>query len=426
MNGRTFAAIVLLSSALATHARAQVSEADRTAARDLYVEGSQLQQQGHYAEALDRFQRSLAVFPTAPTTAFRIAQCKMALGQLVEAAEELRLVATQPLPQGANQDFVKAKNDATAELAALEPRIPKLRVNVLPAGVQGLSVTIDNVIVPSALVGVARPVNPGSHKVIAGAPGYSSAQAQVDVRERQQPIPEVTLTLTPGAAPQTNPTGPIYTNAGPTYTNGGYQYPYNTWQPPPRRPLGPQTAVLLGIDGAVSFPFSGNGAGSSQNNLSNLYGVGGGFGVDIGLRFARAFYVGALAQGSFFGNNNGNGNGGTSFALGAVLGVMSNPEGVGFYAEAGGALRTISINSGAVPAATGTQVTGDVILGIGLQFKIQSFRFIPKLDLFVGPDGFYSYHGFFTLGISGFWELPLDRPPPPQNTNATPPPPPAY
>lgn len=423
MNGRSFlSGLVAVSFSLlvaVAHAQQPISDADRTAARDLYVEGSQLQQQGRYADALDRFQRSLAVFPTAPTTAYRIGQCRMALGQLVEAAEMLRLVATIPLAQGANADFVKAKADAAIELASLEPRIPKLRINVVPAGVSGLSVSIDNVVVPPALVGVARPVNPGTHKVLAGAPGYSSAQAQVDVRERQQPIPEVTLTLQPGA-PQNNTTY-VPQNQNPPPNNGYQQpYPYNTWQPPPRRPQGATTSFMIGIDGAVSFPFGTIGPNSGgQQSLYDQYGVGGAAGIDVGFRFARIIYFGAFAQGSFFGGNGATTTGGVSFGLGAVLGFMSNPEGFGVYGELGGALRTISIDSG-------TELTGDIVLGFGFQFKVQSFRFIPKIDLYVGPNDGSNTHGFFTLGLAGFWELPLVKPAPPppaENYPATAPPP---
>lgn len=424
MNGRSFLFGLSLSLAVAmtAHAQQPISDADRNAARDLYVEGTQLQQQGRYADALDRFQRSLAVFPTAPTTAYRIAQCKMALGQLVEAAEMLRLVATIPLAQNGNPDFVKAKADAAIELAPLEARIPKLKINVMPAGVQSLQVSIDNVLVPPALVGVARPVNPGSHKVVASAPGYAQAQAQVDVRERQQPIPEVTLTLQASAQPNTTyqTTGPTGPNTGPnggtTYQGGGYQpYPYNTWTPPRPRPQGASTAFMIGIDGALSVPFGTVEPVNTQYNLLDNYGVGGAVGIDVGFRLARVVYFGLFLQGSFFGGDSSKfTTGGTSFGAGAVLGFMSNPEGLGVYGEIGGGLRTIAVNNA---KDFSTEVTGDVVLGFGLQFKVQSFRFIPKLDLYVGPNDGSLAHGFFTFGIAGFWELPLVKPapPPPQD-----------
>ncbi len=450
MNARSLFTLVAFSiGAIAScprlaHAQQVVSDADRNAARDLYVEGVALQKAGKYTEALDRFQRSLAVYPVAPTTAYHMAQCKEALGQLVEAAEQLRLVRDTPLPPGASEAFNEAKQDAAVELQSLEARIPKIKINVLPAGIQGLQVTIDGTMVPTALVGVARPINPGSHRVGAAAPGYTAAQQQVDVRERQQPPPEITLTLQPGGPagyPNTNPNTGVgtYPNTGgypPNDGSGGYQGgagynnnpPYGQWVAPRRPPQGPRNALMIGIDGVASFPFGNvrdQGSGGpncgvsgpgSTCGLPDYYGpIGFGFGVDVGLRLARILYLGVNAQGSFF---NGNSSaltpttGGFSFALDGVLGLMSNPEGVGIYGEIGGGIRTIALQDKGQ-----TTLTGDVMFGLGVQVKAGSFRFIPKLDLYVGPNDGDLGHGFFTLGIAGFWELPLDKPV--ANVNAT-------
>src|SRR5512135_3539061 len=151
MNARSLFTIVALgtgvfaSSPRLAHAQQSISDADRNAARDLYNEGVALQKAGRYTEALDKFQRSLAVYPVAPTTAYHMAQCKEALGKLVEAAEQLRLVRDTPLPPGASEAFNEAKQDAAVELQSLEARIPKIKINVQPAGVQGVQVTIDGV-----------------------------------------------------------------------------------------------------------------------------------------------------------------------------------------------------------------------------------------------------------------------------------------
>jgi len=396
-------------------ARAQVSDADRNAARDLYNEGWSLQQSGRYADALERYQRSLAVFP-APTTAFRIAQCKAALGKLVEAAEEFRAIVNAPLPAGSPPAFATAKSDANVELGKLEPRIPKIQINVQPAGLQGLVVQVDNVSMPTALVGVPRPIDPGSHTITASAPGYAQSQAQVDVRERQTPMPQVTITLQPGgggvAYTPNGGTPPPY--QGGTYPsggyppNGGYQgtsgySPYNTWVPPRRHAEGPRNALLLGIDGALSVPF-GN---PYSADLTSLLGAGGGGGVDVGLRLARVLYLGAIAQVTAF-NNSNNISGAASavsFALDAELGLMSNPEGLGIYGEVGAGFRYLSVDG----PTTFSMTTLDVLFGIGFQAKAGSFRFIPKIDFYVGPNDSSNggWHGFFTLGISGFWELPF-------------------
>lgn len=420
---------------------AQVSDADRNAARDLYVEGVALQKAGKYQEALDRFQRSLAVYPVAPTTAYHMAQCKEALGQLVEASEQLRLVRDTPLPPGASQAFNEAKNDAATELTQLEARIPKVKIEILPAGLQGLVVTIDGAQMPTALLGVPRPINPGSHRIVAQAPGYTPGQQQVDVRERQSPPPEVSITLQPGSGgvqytntpPNTGgtggtttypPNGGGYTNPNGGYQGGGYS-PYGTWVPPRRRPEGPHNALMIGIDVALTVPF-GNQMGSSGplvNNLDDQLGVGAAFGAQIGLRLARFIYLGAWLQGSdYFGNSQlASNTGGGAFAADGIFGVMTGPDTAGFYFELGGGVRYLWANNGY------SQTQGEFVIGLGAQVKAGNFRFIPKIDFFVDPQQ-GDTHGFFTLGLAGFWELPLDKPVPqqPNDPNAAPPPPAAY
>lgn len=442
MKARSLSIVLALCFAVPTaiapsRAHAQISDADRNAARDLYIEGVGLQKAGKYSEALDRFQRSLAVFPTAPTTAFHMAQCKEALGQLVEAAEQLRLIANTPLPPNSSEAFNQAKADAAVELQNLEPRIPKLKINVLPAGVQGLTVTIDGAQVPTALVGVARPINPGSHRVVANAPGYAPSQQQVDVRERQQPVPEITLTLQPGGGgvtyqnvPPTGggtttypPTGGGGTTYPPNYQGGAYPQgggysPYGTWIPPRRRPEGPRNALLIGVDGALSVPF-GNGVAGSSTDLTTQLSVGGGFGVDVGLRLARILYIGALAQGSGFGGDSTKigSTGGWAFAFDGILGLMTGPDTAGFYFELGGGVRATSDN-------IGVDTLPEVVIGLGAQVKAGNFRVLPKIDFFLDP-GTSVFHGFFTLGLTVFWELPLSKPTPaaPADPNAPPPPP---
>ncbi len=428
MHVRSFLTALVLAAVPATfvteaHAQ-QVNDADRNAARDLYNEGWALQQQGRYADAAERYTRSLAVFP-APTTAFRQAQCKAALGQLVEGAEELRAVMNATLPANPPEAFIKAKQEAAAELANLEPRIPKLRINVQPSPLQGMQVTIDGVPMSVALVGVARPVNPGTHKIVATAPGYQPAQTSVDVRERQQPMPEVSLVLQPGQAgvqytvqPNANPN----TNPNPNYpyNNGAYgnpSYPYNTWVPP-RRHDGPQSSFMLGVDGALSVPFGTIAkSGGGTIDLANDLNLGGGIGFDVGVRLARIIYLGLEAQVSFFGDKSVGPNAGATdvaFSLGGVIGFLSSPENVAFYGEIGGGLRTISVGDS-------TTLTGDVILGVGIEFKVATFRAIPKINLYVGPNDQFYGHGFFTLGVAIFWDRPLDHPPAdPAPTNAAP------
>lgn len=170
--------------ATATPPPGEVTDADRTAARDLYNAGAALQQQGKHAAALDKFERSVAVFP-APTTLLHVAQCKIALGRLVEAAEDYRAIINVTMPKGSPAAFYDAQKGAGQELKDLEPRVPHTKVVVTPDKVPGLQVTIDGQPLNPALIGVTRPIDPGAHKVVATAPGYATAEQAFDVKERE-------------------------------------------------------------------------------------------------------------------------------------------------------------------------------------------------------------------------------------------------
>lgn len=183
-SGITIAQPTATATATATAPPGEVTDADRTAARDLYNAGAALQQQGKHADALDKFQRSVSVFP-APTTLLHVAQCKIALGRLVEAAEDYRAIINVTMPKGSPPAFFDAQKMAAQELGTLEPRVPHAKVIVTPDKTPGLQVTIDGQPLNAALVGVTRPIDPGTHKVVATAPGYAPAEQSFDIKEKE-------------------------------------------------------------------------------------------------------------------------------------------------------------------------------------------------------------------------------------------------
>ena len=232
-------ALILATSYVGlAHAQQNVSDSDRKAARDLYEKGASQQVQGHPAEALDSFMRSYSVFP-APTTALHVAQCQAALGHLVEAEEAYRSLANAKIPDGSPQAFYAAQEQAKTELAQVSPRLPTIRVTTTPDKINGLQVKVDDQPMNAALVGVARAVNPGTHKVSASAPGYAPAEASVTVQEKD--ARDVPLTLVRGAGPLAG-TGTTTATGGTTYTSGtGTAYTGSgtgstTYQGPTTRP----------------------------------------------------------------------------------------------------------------------------------------------------------------------------------------------
>jgi hypothetical protein len=174
------------------------SAADKATARQLAIDGIKAYEAADYTTALDRLQRAQALYD-APVHLLYIARSQVKLGMLIEGSETYRRLARVELDATAPKAFVDAKESGAEELPGLEPRIPKLTVNIEPAGIADLELTIGQESVPAATVGVERPINPGRHVVTARAPGYASAQSTVELREGQET--SVTLELEPGDEP---------------------------------------------------------------------------------------------------------------------------------------------------------------------------------------------------------------------------------
>src|SRR5882672_8884201 len=90
-----------------------------------------------------------------------------------------------------------ADADAEKELEAIEPRVPYVSVVVQGGGPKPVTVAMDGVQVPAALIGVPRPIDPGEHRFEAVSEGMDSAVSSIAVREGRSET--VMLTLHPAA-----------------------------------------------------------------------------------------------------------------------------------------------------------------------------------------------------------------------------------
>jgi hypothetical protein len=406
MRFRTLLAASLLAClpALAS-AQPAVTDADRAAARDLYNGGTSLQQQSRYTEALDAFQRSFQVYP-APTTALHVAQCQASLNHLVEAEEDYRALSNARVPDGSPDAFYQAQEQARRELAEVEPRMPKVRVLVTP-NAPGLMVTVDGVAINLALVGVLRAVNPGTHRVVASAPNFATAEDSVTVQERD--MRDVKLVLQASTAPP--PDGPPIAGPPPPYL-------------PPKKE-GPSTSLMLGLTVGAGV-VAGSQEGGTQLT-DRIASTGFTLGGDVGLRWARKGFIGLQVQGGFYGGAPASGNSATTLYFGAVLGLITNPEGVGFYGDVGAGYRWLDekIASGGPTAPSALSYGGpEFELGLGIHIKAGPVRIIPKATIGMGgfttksaklggidtPDSNFSnsaFHAFFLFGVNGFFDIPL-------------------
>lgn len=178
----------------ATGPSPQMTESERKAtARAAFLEGTRLQEKNP-AEALARFQTAQKLYD-APTHQLHIAQTQAATGRLVEAAETYETLTRRALPAGSPEVFHEAQESGKKELQALRPRIPSLRVQLQPpaASLSGLTVQINGQTMPNELVGIARPINPGTYRVTATASGYKPASTEVQLGESASKSAELTL-----------------------------------------------------------------------------------------------------------------------------------------------------------------------------------------------------------------------------------------
>jgi hypothetical protein len=364
--------LLIILSFLPRPALAQVvNEADRQAARELFQQGFQLQQSGKYAEALDKFERAQAVF-SAPTNLLHIAECQAQIGQLVESSETYRGLVHLTLPKDAPQAFVAAQTQGAAELQQIEPRIPRVRIEVAPANLPGLSVTIDDQPMNVALVGVDRPIDPGAHKVAAFAPGYVRQEKAVLVQEKDPPKP-VAFSLQPGA-------GVMYAYPGAAIPTGDPYAGLNEkpWTPPPH--TWTSTGFFFGARLGAALP---------SGAVNDAAKGGAGVGLEGYFRFAHKGFIGVLGEHDFYSAGSVAGTRGSSNFGGGAIGFTTNAEGVGFMMDFFGGYRSYSLsgsiqpNSGDVPA--GTYGSGEGGLGMGVWIAAgKSLRIVPRFEASFG------------------------------------------
>src|SRR5579883_1724807 len=344
---RSLAPIIVVfacCTAWAAPARAQVSDAERAAARDLFKQGDELQRAGKFTEALDKFQRAQQVY-AAPTNVLRVAECQAALGQLVESAESYRAVAHTQLAPGSPQAFQAAVDQAKAELAQVEPRVPKLVVQLTPGAAANPQMQIDGQSVSAALIGEPIPLDPGTHRVRVSAAGFVASEQDATLKEHetttvtaslrpapaplpppvasqrppaapapaapQRPAPAVALSAAPPPPPPAPPPAlagpPPYGGSAAAGEMGGVGAPPPYAVPPPPPPLGERqvavgprpsrTGLLLGAHlgwelAAGKLPL----ADATTADTATVATGGLAYALDGGLRFARQWYVGLTLE----------------------------------------------------------------------------------------------------------------------------------
>jgi hypothetical protein len=179
--------LCLLSTSAAAFAQDEATRA--ASARALFEEGVGLAEHEQWSDAVDRFQRALSL-RDSQVIRFNLAIALAELGRLVESSELLRAV----LRADALDPPLRAQ--AEQRLALVTPRIARLTLAV--AGTAGAAqVELDGDALPAAMVGVAIPVDPGSHRarLLQGAQELAASERVLAEGASE------TLTLERSAAP---------------------------------------------------------------------------------------------------------------------------------------------------------------------------------------------------------------------------------
>jgi tetratricopeptide (TPR) repeat protein len=257
-----------------TLARAE-SDAERAGARSAAEAGLAAYNAGRYADALDLLRRAESLVH-APTHLLYMARASEKLGQLVQARELYLKITREPLTKNAPRAFVDAQHDAEQEVPAIERRLPYLTIKTdtpLPSGVK---VKLDEREIPSVLVGVPFPANPGKHVVVAvSASGNSGEPANLTLAEGKRET--ITIKVPPQAAepapPVASPPPPAAAQMqlGATPTAAPPERDASNAPGKNRSPILAYTAIGVGVVGAAVGTVFLIQRGSKQSDADSAY-----------------------------------------------------------------------------------------------------------------------------------------------------------
>jgi hypothetical protein len=202
---RAALAVALSASLVAPSSAYAQSDEEKAAARALAKQGAEALNNKKFAEALDFTKRAESIFH-APTHLLLIGRAQVGLGKLVAAQETFLKLSREELAPSAPEAFKNAQAAAKEELAAIEPKIASLRIVLDNVGTKTVTVKLDDVIVPPALVGVHRPIDPGKHEVGVYPVGGSPAKTSVELKDGEKK--EIKVVVPDGPPPSGVPVNP--------------------------------------------------------------------------------------------------------------------------------------------------------------------------------------------------------------------------
>jgi hypothetical protein len=297
--------------------------------------------------------------------------------------------------------------------------------------------------VPAALVGEPIPLDPGPHRVQVSAPGYSSPEQQVTLKERDSKTLDVELQASAAPLPLPPPPTPPAGSSSEPPPPAPYGSSSPSSEPAAPPPFEPEVrarekrdtrgSVLLGVHLGLDIPagtvplagsISTANGGSQTASFGDISGPGLGYGLDVGVRFLRNWYLGltldhaSLAQGKnpqSVGVASGDGSlSSDTTSFGLIGAFIANPERPSFLGEIG--LQSRWYNFQYDNSGSQSYSSGEIMIGVGLWLPLgRFFRLVPLGTVAFGdftapgpnaPSGGPG-HAFVTLGVEGFYNIGL-------------------
>jgi hypothetical protein len=168
--------VALSLLAFAPFASAQGTAGDKASAEALFNEGVSLVAIGSYAEGCLKFEGSQGLDATLGTE-LRLADCYERLGKTASAWATFK--HAQGVARAQNQ--TEREELARLRFEALEPKLAYLSLDLDGSAPRGLVVERNGGAVPLASLGVAIPIDPGTHNLTARAPSHHAWSETIDV-----------------------------------------------------------------------------------------------------------------------------------------------------------------------------------------------------------------------------------------------------
>jgi len=195
----------ILCVALATTAFAQGSP-NKAAAEALFIDGRNLMAAGKFEEACPKFEASQKLEPGLGTM-LNLAQCYEKTGRTASAWAQYR----EAIPLARAASSAEREGLARERSKLLESRLSTLTIRTTGTA---LDVRRDGVSVAPAELGSPIPVDPGSHKVEASAPGKVPWSAVINVGAEAAAVSVDVPNLEAAPGERTPPGAPAAANGG--------------------------------------------------------------------------------------------------------------------------------------------------------------------------------------------------------------------